>query len=348
MFPSLRAGRPALLLAPMEGVTDAPMRAVLSERGGFTFCVGEFLRVSQCVPPAKVYYAHLPELAHGGVTEANTPVQLQLLGGDPERLAEAALRGVEHGAKAVDLNFGCPAKTVNRHDGGATLLKHPDRLRTIVSALRAALPPEIPVSAKLRLGWDNAEPVHHNADMAAEGGAAWITIHGRTKVQGYAPPVDWSSIGAVKRRLGDLPVVANGDIWTREDFLRCRDVTGSEHFMIGRGALANPHLQWHLAHELGLEGGRDVGDFSGAAAEWVSLLERFVELSFAGGFRSQFILRRTKQWLRMAGACQSVPWFDSYKRAQELSEALEILRSAAAPQVVLGGVSPRELPSVDA
>ena len=107
-------------------------------------------------------------------------------------MAESALVACRAGAKAIDVNFGCPAPTVNRHDGGATLLKHPRRIREIIAAIRAALPPDIPVSAKLRLGWDSLEAIDENADMAAEGGAAWITIHGRTRIQGYRPPAYWN------------------------------------------------------------------------------------------------------------------------------------------------------------
>src|SRR3954470_23925874 len=192
-FPAITRGRPALILAPMEGVTDAPMRALLSERGGFSFCVTEFLRVSQDVVPAKVFRASVPELLRNGcTTPSGLPVSVQLLGGDPGRLAESALVAVRAGALAIDLNFGCPAPTVNRHDGGATLLKHPQRIRAIVEAVRQALPPSIPVSAKLRLGWDSLDPVHENAEMAAQGGASWITIHARTKMQGYQPPVYWA------------------------------------------------------------------------------------------------------------------------------------------------------------
>src|SRR5688572_12807473 len=138
--PSIQAGVPAIVLAPMEGVTDVTMRALLSELGGFSYCVAEFLRVSHSVPGPKVFRRHVPELVHGGRTASGLPVQVQLLGGDADTLAQAALVAVAAGAGAVDLNFGCPARTVNRHDGGATLLKHPERIRAIVATVRAAVP----------------------------------------------------------------------------------------------------------------------------------------------------------------------------------------------------------------
>jgi tRNA-dihydrouridine synthase C len=330
--PRIEAGVPALVLAPMEGVTDAPMRALLSELGGFTFCVTEFIRITQSVPGARVFRAHVPEFATGCRTRAGLPVQIQLLGGDPDRLAEAALVAVGAGARAVDLNFGCPAPTVNRHDGGATLLNHPDRIRAIVRAVRAALPREIPVSAKLRLGWDDPRAIHVNAERAAEGGAAWITIHGRTKCQGYQPPAFWKPIGEVRARLG-IPVVANGEIWTIEDFRRCRDETGCEHFMLGRGALVSPALVHASARELGIPGVGWTGGFHRTPAEWLPLVRRFVVLSSAAVPSPAYTARRVKQWLRMANHDGCMPWFDGLKKEESLHDVLGHLGALAASSV---------------
>jgi tRNA-dihydrouridine synthase C len=319
-FPRIQAGRPALVLAPMEGVTDAPMRALLTERGGFSFCVSEFLRVSQVAPPAHIFLRHVPELVAGARTPAGVPVQVQLLGGDPGRLAEAARTAVACGARAVDLNFGCPAPTVNRHDGGATLLRYPDRIRSIVAAVRAALPAEIPVSAKLRLGWDDPGAIHLNAERAAEGGAAWLTIHARTRLQGYNPPVFWRPIGEVRRRLG-LPVVANGDIWTLDDFRRCREETGAEHFMIGRSALADPSLPLAIARELGI-GAPAAEAEAEAGVDWPDLLARFAEIAEGFVERPLYVPCRIKQWARMAHQRRPLPWYEGVKRAESTAEIL--------------------------
>jgi tRNA-dihydrouridine synthase C len=330
MLPTIEAGTPALILAPMEGVTDAPMRALLSEVAGFTFCVTEFLRVSQSVPGVRVFREHVPELAAGCRTPAGVPVQVQLLGGDPDRLAAAALNAVRAGARSVDLNFGCPVPTVNRHDGGAVLLKCPARLRAIVAAVRTALPREVPVSAKLRLGWDDPSAIHANADHAAAGGASWITVHGRTRAQGYRPPASWGPIGEVHRRLG-IPVVANGDIRTVEDLRRCRDVTGCRHFMLGRGALAHPGLAAEAARELGIAGAARVGAFGGTPADWLPLVRRFIEIAAALGKPPGYAANRVKQWLRMANHDGRLPWFDSLKSRQGLSDLLAQLETLAAP-----------------
>ncbi|HET6343830.1 MAG TPA: tRNA-dihydrouridine synthase family protein [Myxococcota bacterium] len=313
----VRHDRPALALAPMEGVTDAPMRQLMSERGAFSYCVTEFLRVSQDVPPRHLFLRHIPELGGGARTVAGLPVQVQLLGGDPEKMARAAQVAVEAGATAIDLNFGCPAPTVNRHDGGATLLKHPERLRAIVKAVRQALPLAVPVSAKLRLGWDDPGAIHGNAERAAEGGAAWITIHGRTRTQGYRPPAFWGPIGEVRRRLG-IPVVANGEIWTVEDLLRCRDETGCQHFMLGRGALADPSLSTRAAQALGLP----VQTPDPGEVAWLPLLQRFAALSASFSDRPLYPVGRIKQWARMSHLRFPNRWYEAIKTLRTLDEIL--------------------------
>jgi tRNA-dihydrouridine synthase C len=314
----IKAGEPALVLAPMEGVTDAPMRALLTERPGFTHCVTEFLRISQIALPHKCYPRHAFELRHGARTASQVPVIFQLLGGHAERMALSAARAVEAGALAIDLNFGCPAPTVNNHDGGAAILKSPCRIEEIVRAVREAVPAHIPVAAKLRLGWDDPNAVHENADRAAKGGAAWIAIHGRTKTQGYTPPAYWGPIGEVRRRL-DIPVIANGEIWTVEDFLRCREETGCEHFMLGRGALANPQLTAQVAYELGLLPEKPPAYPD--PADWRFLLTRFLEISEPLSDNPSYSLRRVKQWMRYVALKRPFAGFDELKRL-EAPEAL--------------------------
>lgn len=325
----LEANVPAVILAPMEGVTDAPMRALQGETGAFTYAVSEFLRISHAVPPKHLYFTHMPELRSECSTRTGLPVQVQLLGGDPDRMAAAAVVAHECGATAIDLNFGCPAKTVNRHDGGATLLKHPQRLRAIVRAVREALPKDVPVSAKMRLGWDSIDSIDENAAMAAEGGAAWITIHGRTRQAGYAPPIFWEPIGRIRANL-PIPVVANGDIWSFDDFLRCRDATGCIHFMLGRGALANPELSHRVARELGIRARRaskgEGSNLAGASDSWPSLLQRLVYWTHELRERPpQNMVRRMKQWLKMASTCGTFAEFDAIKLASDVPELLELL-----------------------
>jgi tRNA-dihydrouridine synthase C len=333
----ITSDQPALILAPMEGVTDAPMRALLTERGGFSFCVSEFLRITQDLLPAHVFFRHVPELASGCTTPSGTPIQIQLLGGNEEAMAANAKRAYELGAKAIDINFGCPSPTVNNHDGGAALLRFPDRIQSIVAAVRKAVPQEIPVSAKLRLGWESKEDILVNAEKAYLGGASWITIHARTKVQGYAPPAYWEYIGEVKRRL-PIPVVANGDIWSREDFIRCQNETGCQHFMIGRSALANPGLPHEIASLLGIWGITGMtppghAPFSQHPKEWEPILKRFSILARPASPHSQYIECRIKQWLRFATIKNSLPWVNEVKKSKTLDEIFSVLQHYSESEV---------------
>lgn len=316
----IQCGTPALVLAPMDGITDAPMRALQGACGAFDLAVSEFLRVNQDPIPGKVFQREVPELLQGGRTASGLPVQVQLLGGHPERMAASARVAVENGALAVDINFGCPAPTVNRHDGGASLLRCPHRMRDIVSAVRQAVPTHIPVSAKLRLGWDNLDDIHLNADMAAEGGADWLTIHARTRAQGYEPPVYWKPIGQVRRRL-NIPVIANGDIWTLEAFRRCQEETECQHFMLGRCALADPNLATALRAELGLV----TAPWSWS---WPGLLGKLAQLSPAGATSGHCkTLTRLKQWVRIASRYGTFAYFDQLKRCATLEEFFRTLES---------------------
>ncbi|MDR3690305.1 MAG: tRNA-dihydrouridine synthase family protein [Fimbriimonas sp.] len=321
--------RPALVLAPMEGITDAPMRALQGATGAFSFAVSEFIRVSTHPIPTKVYRRDVPELNQGGRTPTGMLVQVQILGGDPERMAASAINACQAGAGAIDINFGCPAKTVNRNDGGATLLKYPHRIREIVRAVRQAVPSGVPISAKLRLGWDRIDEIHENAAMAVEGGASWITIHARTRVQGYLPPVFWEPIAEVRRDL-PVPVVANGDIWNLDDFHRCREATGCRHFMIGRGALANPMLARQIAGELGI-GCADSDLTPWADRNWPTLLgDLEAWMDRCHGPAPVKTLLRLKQWLKLAATFGTFSHFAQVKAAQSIDEFYLLLSESVA------------------
>lgn len=302
----------------MDGITDAPMRELMGELGAFTHAVTEFVRVSAEPLSARAFRREVPELANGARTLSGLPVQVQILGGDPERMALSARAAAEAGATAIDLNFGCPAPTVNRHDGGASLLRTPCRVRDVVRAVRDAVPAEVPVSAKLRLGWDRTDAIDETAAMAAEGGASWLTIHARTRVQGYNPPVFWPAIGRVRRAL-DLPVVANGDLWTLDDLRRCRDETDCLHYMLGRGAMADPTLPALAARELGLHRGETPPSLALETPDWPRLLRRLVALSGENGRT----LARIKGWLNLAHRFGSFEGFDDLKRSSTVAELLE-------------------------
>jgi tRNA-dihydrouridine synthase C len=240
-----------LLLAPMEGLLDHHLRDALTRVGGIDRCVSEFIRVTDTLLPERVFFRVMPELTHGGNTPAGVPVRGQLLGSDPACLADNAGRLASLGPTGVDLNFGCPAKVVNRHGGGAALLDDPALLHRIASAVRRAVPAHLPVSAKMRLGTDSAARAEECALALAEGGVSEIVVHARTKRDGYRPPAYWERVADL-RAVVAVPLVANGEIWTVADALRCREVSGCDSLMLGRGMVADPGLALAIRLALGL------------------------------------------------------------------------------------------------
>lgn len=230
-----------LVLAPMEGLTDVHMRRMLTAVGGYDWCVTEFIRVTDRLHPARVFFEACPELHQGGKTDAGTPVHVQLLGSEPQVLAENAARAARLGAPAIDLNFGCPAKTVNKHRGGAVLLEEPELVHAIVAAVRRAVPKEIPVTAKMRLGFRDRSRMLDNAQGIEAAGADWLTVHARTKDDGYRPPAHWDAIAEIRAAM-KLPLIANGEIWSPEDARRCQQESQCQDLMIGRGAVCRPDL----------------------------------------------------------------------------------------------------------
>ncbi|WP_431024402.1 tRNA dihydrouridine synthase [Halomonas sp. H5] len=232
----------------MEGVIDAHARTLLTERPGFDWTVTEFVRVVDARLPPRVFHKHCPELRVAPpATPSGIPVQLQLLGSDPEALAANAHQALRLGASGIDLNFGCPAKTVNRHDGGAALLRDPRRVERAVAAVAEAVGTRVPVTAKIRLGFSDRRLALACALAAQRGGARHLVVHARTRDEGYRPPAHWEWIGRIRRALS-IPVIANGDIWTLEDYWKARTLSGCRDVMLGRGALADPWLAPRIRH----------------------------------------------------------------------------------------------------
>lgn len=231
-----------VILAPMQGVLDPFVRQLLTAVNDYDLCISEFVRVVDQKLPKKAFYRLCPELHQGGLTPSGTPVRVQILGQHPEWLAENASLAVELGSHGVDLNCGCPSKTVNGSNGGASLLKQPDLIYRATQAIRQAVPAGLPVSVKVRLGWDSAAQCFEIADAVQQGGASEITIHGRTKVDGYrAERINWQAIGEIRQQL-EIPVIANGEIWDFDSAKKCVEVTACDALMIGRGALNVPNL----------------------------------------------------------------------------------------------------------
>jgi tRNA-dihydrouridine synthase C len=313
--PSLATPAPTLIvLAPMEGVLDHDLRDVLTGFGGIDRCVSEFIRVTDQLLPRRVFLRLMPELARAGEqrgrTPAGTPVRAQLLGSDPACLADNAARLAELGPHGIDLNFGCPAKTVNRHRGGAVLLDEPELVFAIVSAVRRAVPATMPVSAKMRLGHRDESKMLDNARAIADAGASELTVHARTKQHGYRPPAYWDRIAHIRQAVA-LPVIANGEIWTPADAQRCRAESGCDALMLGRGQVADPGLALRLRGRPG----PTWPDLLAALARYAALITPRVAERHRGG--------RIKQWL-MQLARRHEPARVLFERARTLREAAAI------------------------
>ncbi len=230
-----------IILAPMEGLADVHLRRLITAQGGFDWVVSEFLRVVDRPYPDRVFHNICPELRQGGRTESGTPVRVQLLGNHLESMASNAQRAVALGSHGIDINFGCPSRTVNRSMGGAVLLKEPDTLYRVVSAVRAALPKSVVVSAKMRLGYDDTALMLDNAAAIEAAGADELTVHARTRLQRYTPPAHWHELGRIRAHI-KIPLIANGDICSVDDYHRCVEVAGTVDVMLGRGAVKLPTL----------------------------------------------------------------------------------------------------------
>lgn len=216
---------PNVILAPMQGVLDPFVRNLLTSVNDYDLCISEFVRVVDQRLPKKTFYRLAPELYQGGLTDSGTPVRVQLLGQHPQWLAENAALAIELGSHGVDLNCGCPSKTVNGSNGGASLLKDPELIYRATKAMREAVPSDKIVSVKVRLGWDSVSQCFEIADAVEQGGANEITVHGRTKVDGYrAERINWQAIGEIQQRLS-IPVIANGEIWDFESAKNCQKIT---------------------------------------------------------------------------------------------------------------------------
>jgi tRNA-dihydrouridine synthase C len=275
-----------ILLAPMEGLADDLLRGVLTSIGGYDWGICEFVRVSANVLPVKTYERICPELLNGSKTAAGTPMRVQLLGSDPYLMAENASRLVTLNPAGIDLNFGCPAPTVNRHRGGAALLGEPELLHEITSAVRAVVPAHIPFTAKMRLGIDDTSRAVDCARALAAAGIDELIVHGRTKADGYRPPARWEWIDKVRAAI-DLPIIANGEVWTVEDFRNCQQATGCADIMVGRGAISDPLLARRVRGEE-TRGWAEI--LPAVGIYWLGVRKKVVPVH-AGG--------RVKQWLAM-------------------------------------------------
>ena len=299
----------------MEGLTDPIMRDVITSVGSFDWCVTEFIRVTDSILPDHIYHTYCPELLTNGKTAAGTPVHVQFLGNNPEMLAANAAKVAAMGAPAIDMNFGCPAKTVNRHRGGSVLLDEPEVVYELVKAVRDAVPAHIPVSAKMRLGYMDRNFMLENAHAIEDAGAAWVTVHARTKADGYTPPAFWDQLRPIREAL-KINVIANGEIWNNADAKQCQLESGCEDLMIGRGAVTTPDLTQCIRQNSDLP-----------LLSWQDLLQLQIRFIHGPAKTEIGMLGRYKQWLGMMSKHypEAKALWGEIKRLKKLDEIIEKL-----------------------
>lgn len=228
-----------LILSPMDGISDLPFRSICRALGSavsYTEFINAFEvhRARRISEKERRKFVYLPE---------ERPLVFQIFDSDPERLLKTALRLQEFEPDVIDINMGCSDSSVSGRGAGAGLLRTPLKVARIFRSLTRAL--SVPVTAKMRLGWDDQEKEHGRhrliAHIVEENGGALVAVHGRTKLQAYRGMADWDAIAEVKAELS-IPVIANGDVRSPADIERIKAHTGCDGFMIGRAAIGNPWI----------------------------------------------------------------------------------------------------------
>ncbi len=291
---------PPLALAPMAGLTYSAFRRMVRSLGSCGLVVTEMISASACSPKALKKH-HMLDFYPD-----EHPIAAQISGYNPETMARAAAAIQEYGVDILDINAGCPARRITAAGGGSALLKNLSLLESIVRAVRASV--QIPVTLKFRSGWDARSIVAVEvAQLAEECGCAAITLHARTRDQGYSGQADWSIIRRVVEAVR-IPVWASGDIRNIWDAQRCFEETGCAGLMIARGALVNP---WVLRQIDDALNGRE--PYRPSPEELHRFLHRFIDLLLQDMPNEQALLGRVKGFVgRMHNGMPAATLFRSH------------------------------------
>ncbi|MBB1490134.1 MULTISPECIES: tRNA dihydrouridine synthase DusB [unclassified Paracoccus (in: a-proteobacteria)] len=306
---------PPVFLAPMAGITDLPFRRAVV-RHGAGLVVSEMVASTEMVTPRPSTRAAVR--AKAMVEENGVPVSVQIAGREPGPMAETARIVAGMGAGIIDINMGCPARKVTGGLSGAALMREPDRALSLVEAVVAAVP-DLPVTLKMRLGWDadclNAPDL---ARRARDAGVRMIAVHGRTRAQFYTGRADWAAIRAVRAAVPDLPLVGNGDVVDAGSAARARELSGADAVMVGRGAQGAP---WRLAQIAAVNHGLPAPDVPQGAALADAVAEHHAD-----------ILSHYGRDLGMRVARKHLGWYAEAAGLPDLPAARAALMAAATPE----------------
>jgi nifR3 family TIM-barrel protein len=229
-----------LILSPMDGYSDLPFRSLCRQLGS-ALSYTEFVNATDILGDRQKFVSKLI------YAENERPVVFQIYGDDPDQMMEAALQVQDRGPDIIDINMGCPSKSVSARGAGAGLMRTPLKIARIFRKLSAAL--DVPVTGKIRLGWDDdCRTYALVARIVEENGGSLIAVHARTKKQGYGGQADWDAIAEVQGAVS-IPVIGNGDVRTCADISRIKEQTGCVGVMIGRAAIGNPWIFSRLDRE---------------------------------------------------------------------------------------------------
>jgi len=320
-----------LLLAPIANYCDLAFRIICREQGGLGLACTDLLS------PHGLLRGTAQSLDLARTNDADKPVGMQLYGAETDIMCDGARWAVEHGATVIDINMGCPVDKVTKKNGGSMLLCHPDNTvrmaAAVVEAVRSASGGRVPVTAKMRLGWDSTRLVAPALSRELEGvGIAAVTVHGRTTAQKFTGTADWSGIARVVDAVDRIPVIGNGDVTTPEQVIAIMEQTGCSGVMIGRGALSTPWIfrqGWAAQHGIAADEPPD--------SDKIALIERYLNLmvEFRGEHYAMSHIRRRITWF-----AKRLPPCKPFKEAVREANDPAAVR-AACGQYLAGGLRSR-------
>ncbi len=321
-----------VLLSPLCGVTDSPFRSIARRHGAaMVFC--------EMTSADGLVRGNPKTLALLEYREEERPIGAQLCGADPDVMAEAARVCAGLGFDAIDLNYGCPVRKVIAREAGAAMLNDLTRLERVTSAVVRAV--SVPVTAKIRIGWDQKSINAHEVARVLDGsGVRWVTVHARCRSEKFAGQAHWEVIGQVKEA-ASLPVIGNGDVKTPEDAQRMMHETGCDGIMVGRGSFGNP---WLFTRAQRLLDGADPGPAPTPRERIETAIGHLHDLAATKGDYAAVLMRKHIAWY-VRGLYDNSSLCREVNHARTTAEVEALLRRylellEAAPQVASDGAEP--------